>query len=224
MLPPQQLGWGDLDVSWNGGHTHTVPTLLRVSASTPREWGLGGSPGVRAGPVAVFNPSKCLREAASGISWIMLAGAEGGCGTDGADDNGGGTDRPPHPAAPRGWLSPLHTGTLPFPASCPHCRSSRIFLAAATRSKDSPFPGTPGTEDLFLTRLLLKSLHLRDSYQPQHTQRSHRSGRRSPLSFSNQETLCKAHSQRKCGKKSRERKRSRFQALGRRRAENRRWR
>lgn len=94
-------------------------------------------------------------------------------------------------------VSPLQTGTLPFPASCPHCHSSRIFLAAATRSKDSPFPGTPGTEDLFLTRLLLKSLHLRNSHQPQHTQRSHRSGRRSPLSFSNQEMLCKAHGQRK---------------------------
>lgn len=52
---------------------------------------------------------------------------------------GGGRDRPPHPAAPRGWLSPLQTGTLPFPASCPHCHSARIFLAAATRSKDSPF-------------------------------------------------------------------------------------
>lgn len=24
VLPPHQLGWGDLDVSWNGGHTHSA--------------------------------------------------------------------------------------------------------------------------------------------------------------------------------------------------------
>lgn len=80
MLPPPQLAWGDREVSWNGeGRTHTRsahPVLGQCQHQG--SWGLGGSPGVRAGPVAVFNPCKCLREAAGGISWIMLAGAEGG--------------------------------------------------------------------------------------------------------------------------------------------------
>lgn len=73
------------------GDTHTQ-SAYPASGQCQQQgsWGLGGSPGVRAGPVAVFNPCKCLREAASGIRWIMPAGAEGGCGTDGADDNGAG--------------------------------------------------------------------------------------------------------------------------------------
>lgn len=138
--------------SWDGvtwtcpgmGDTHTVPTLLRVSASTPRERGLGGSPGVRAGPVAVFNPSKCLREAANGISWIMLAGAEGGCGTDGADDNGGARTGHPTPLLPEGGVPapdwdtaiPCQLSPLSLLTHLSGCRDTIQGLALSWDSRD----------------------------------------------------------------------------------------
>lgn len=61
----------------------TVPTLHQGSASTPRELGtvLEGPLGSGLGTVAVFNPCKCLREAASGISWLMPGGGRGGPGS-----------------------------------------------------------------------------------------------------------------------------------------------